>query len=221
MKQVRISEIVESFDFNSVQKVNTDVHILSKYPEGLFLLDENANVLDKNADSYPSGTIKAYGFKAGDGNYYAVDAEAIPDRKFWGGYNKPIDSLESFTNASDAKEDYAGESNTTKIIEALAGYNDGYTIGAPAAEACRARSLYGKQGFLPSLGQLYDFWQHKAEVDSLATKFSLDAFPTDYAHWTSTQLSIIISWLLDWSNGSLIDYGRYVQRRVRAFFALD
>lgn len=35
MKQVRISETVENFDFNSVQKVNTDVHILSKYPEGL------------------------------------------------------------------------------------------------------------------------------------------------------------------------------------------
>lgn len=209
-------------DFSTVIKVSDDTYITpaSPYPsEGVFLLDENANVLDKNAESYPVGTIKAYGFKAGDGNYYAVDAEAIPDRQYWGGNNKLIDSLESFTDVNKASEDYAGESNTTKIIEALADYDDGYTTGAPAAEACRAKSFAGRQGFLPALGQLYDFWQHKSEVDSLATKFSLDAFPKNY-HWTSTQYSAIISWSLYWGNGGRNGNYRHFQRRFRAFFAL-
>ena len=204
-------------------KVADDTYITPAPPypsEGVFLLDENANVLDKNAESYPVGTIKAYGFKAGDGNYYAVDAEVIPDLQYWGGYNKLIDSLESFTDINKASEDYAGESNTTKIIEALADYDDGYTTGAPAAEACRAKSFNGKRGFLPALGQLYDFWQHKSEVDSLATKFSLDVFQTDYYYWTSTQYSAVTSWVLSWYYSDRSISYRYNQRRVRAFFAL-
>lgn len=210
-------------DFDTLIKVADDTYITPAPPypsEGVFLLDENANVLDKDAESYPAGTIKAYGFKAGDGNYYAVDAEAIPDTQYWGGYNKLIDSIESFTNANNAREDYAGESNTTKIIEALKDYNDGYTTGAPAAEACRARTFNGKQGFLPALGQLSDFRSHKSEVDSLATKFSLDAFQTDYYYWTSTQYSAVGSWGMSLLNGHRGNNDRLNQRRVRAFFAL-
>lgn len=224
MKNIRIEqEYTGEGDFDTLIKVADDTYITPAPPypsEGVFLLDENANVLDKDAESYPVGTIKAYGFKAGDGNYYAVDAEAIQDIQYWGGYNKLIDSLESFTNITNACEDYKGESNTDEIIKALAGYNDGYATGAPAAEACRTRQFNGKQGFLPSLGQFYDFWQHKAEVDSLASKFSLDVFSIDYYHWTSTQNSTGISWVLNWSYGNRDIDSRGNQWRVRAFFAL-
>ena len=210
-------------DYNLVEKINEDinVYVQSPYPsEGVFLLDENANVLDKNAESYPAGTIKAYGFKAGDGNYYAVDAQAIQDRQFWGGYNKLIESLPQITSISEAEKDYNGEHNTTEIIKALKDYNDGYATGAPAAEACRARAFNGKQGFLPALGQFYDFYGHKSEVDQLQAKFSLDAFPTDTYYWTSTQYSADYSWFLYWTNGGWFYDPRYYQWQVRAFFAL-
>ena len=224
MKNLQINESpIGAQEYRLTEKVSKNIYIYQRDPyvrqEGVFLLDENANVLDKEAESYPAGTIKAYGFKAGDGNYYTVDAEAIPDIQYWGGYGKLIDSLESFTNSTNALKDYKGESNTDKIIKALADYNDGYTTGAPAAEACRAKSFNGKRGFLPSLGQFYDFWQHKAEVDSLATKFSLDAFPT-VSHWTSTQYSAFYSWDLGWNSGNQGSYYRSARRRVRAFFAL-
>ena len=225
MKNLQINESpIGAQEYRLTEKVSKNIYIYQRDPyvrqEGVFLLDENANVLDKEAESYPAGTIKAYGFKAGDGNYYTVDAEAIPDIQYWGGYGKLIDSLESFTNSTNALKDYKGESNTDKIIKALADYNDGYTTGAPAAEACRAKSFNGKRGFLPSLGQFYDFWQHKAEVDSLASKFSLDAFPIDYYHWTSTQYSATGSWRIRWTDGNRFTYYRNTQRRVRAFFAL-
>ena len=202
---------------------NTYITPAPPYPsEGIFLLDENANVLDKNAESYPVGTIKAYGFKAGDGNYYAVDAEAILDLKYWGGYNKLINNILTTDDEKEARLDYAGDSNTTEIITQLKDYNDGYATGAPAAEACRARTFNGKQGFLPALGQFNDFCSHKSEIDSLATKFSLDVFQTDYHHWTSTQiLSVYIySGQLLWSNGGLGGGLRDERKRVRAFFAL-
>lgn len=205
-------------------KVADDTYITPAPPypsEGVFLLDENAKVLDKDAESYPTGTIKAYGFKAGDGNYYAVDAQAIPDLQYWGGCNKPINNILTTDDEEEAKLDYAGDSNTTEIITQLKDYNDGYATGAPAAEACRARIFNGKPGFLPAFGQLWDFHNHKSEVDSLATKFSLDVFQTDYHYWTSTQnLSIYIhSWQLRYGYGGSSGF-RDVRRRVRAFFAL-
>ena len=183
-------------------------------------MDENAHVLDKDAESYPTGTIKAYGFKAGDGNYYAVDAVAIPDLLMWGGYNKLIESLPSIIYWQDAAEDYNGEHNTTEIIKALDGYNDGYATGAPVAETCQARIFNGKQGFLPAFGQFNDFRIHRPEVDILAAKFSLDAFETEFYYWTSTQRAKNLSWRLNWE-GSTEGYStRNSQYTVRAFFAL-
>ena len=224
MKYLQINEQpLGQQDYNLVEKVNEDINVYAKSPypsEGVFLLDKNANVLGKDVDSYPAGTIKAYGFKAGDGNYYAVDAEAIPDRQYWGGYGKFIDSLPAIPLKSEAEEDYNGEHNTDEIIKALADYNDGYTTGAPAAEVCRARQFNGRKGFLPTLGQFNDFFSHKSEVDSLATKFSLDAFPTDSDHWTSTLYSEYDSWVLHWSGGYISYDNRNYQMRVRAFFAL-
>lgn len=209
-------------DFQTLIKVADDTYITPAYPsEGVFLLDENANVLDKNAESYPAGTIKAYGFKAGDGNYYAVDAEAIPDSLMWGGYGKFIESLPNIGSYLDASRDYNGEHNTEEIIKALKDYNDNYTIGAPAAEACQARIFNGKQGFLPAFGQLNDFRTHKSEVDTLAAKFSLDIFQTRlYSYWTSTNNSIYTSWRLSWKNDSEGYSNRNAQYVVRAFFAL-
>lgn len=213
--------IPEGGDFQTLTKVADDTYITPAYPsEGIFLLDENANVLDKNAESYPIGTIKAYGFKAGDGNYYAVDAEAIPDLLMWGGYGKLIESLPRIGSYPEAVIDYNGEHNTEEIIKALKDYNDNYTIGAPAAEACRARTFNGRQGFLPALGQFYNFKTHKPEIDILAAKFSLDVFRTNSYYWTSTQYSRNTSWRLDW-RGDLYGYtGRNTQCIVRAFFAL-
>ena len=224
MKNIRIEqEWTGGGDFSMVTKVMDDTYITPAPPypsEGIFLLDENANVLDKSAESYPAGTIKAYGFKANDGNYYAVDANAIPDLQYWGGYRKLIESLPEITSTSEAAKDYDGEHNTDEIIKALKDYNDGYTTGAPAAEACRARTFNGKQGFLPALGQFCDFYGHKTEVDQLATKFSLDVFPTDYCHWSSTQHSANRSWYLYWGDGVRNFNTRSSQWRVRAFFAL-
>ena len=201
-------------------KVADNTYITPAYPsEGVFLLDENANVLDKNAESYPVGTIKAYGFKAGDGNYYAVDAEEIPDLLMWGGYRKFIGSLPDSEGYLAASRDYNGEHNTTEIIKALDGYNDGYATGAPAAEACQARIFNGRQGFLPAFGQLNDFCTHRSEVDALTAKFSLDIFKTK-SYWTSTQHSIYTSWRLNWNSSSDGYSNRNAQYIVRAFFAL-
>lgn len=223
MKNIRIEqEYTGGGDFQTVTKVMDDTYIspASPYPsEGVFLLDENANVLDKNAESYPAGTIKAYGFKAGDGNYYAVDAEAIPDSLMWGGYGKLIESLPAIGRET-AKKDYNGEHNTTEIIKALDGYNDGYTIGAPAAEACRAKMLNGKQGFLPALGQFSDFLAYESEVNTLATKFFLDIFQMGFYYWTSNQFSAIKSWGLLLRFDMSDSIFRRNQYKVRAFFAL-
>lgn len=177
-------------------------------------------MLDKDAESYPAGTIKAYEFKAGDDNYYAVDAEHTSGEQYWGGYNKLIESLPSTTDKTEALKDYNGKYNTDEIIKALDEYTDMYdTTGAPASEACRARTFNGKQGFLPAAGQFYDFSTHKFEIDTLVAKFFLDNF-VETDHWTSTQLANTVSWVLRWPSSSLSYSGRSTRHKVRAFFAL-
>ena len=205
-----------------VTKVVDDTYITPAPPypsEGVFLLDENANVLNKNAEFYPAGTIKAYGFKAGDGNYYAVDVKAIPDELMWGGYKKLIESLPEI-DSTGILRDYNGEHNTDEIIKALTDYNDGYSTGAPAAEACRARTFNGKQGFLPAFGQFKDFGFYKSEVNTLAAKSSLDVFETSNKYWTSTQYANDYSWSLNWRTNTATNSSRVAKNIVRAFFAL-
>lgn len=170
-------------EFPLVDKATDDIYIYkgNPYPTdgSLFLLDTNANVLDKNADSYPDGTIEAYGFQAGDGNYYAVRAKTVVNNPI--GDN--IESLSPITSLSEARKDYAGEKNTDKIIDELG------TLSNNAAGVCRQCTLNGKPGFLPSLGQFYDFLEHFSEIESLITKFSLHKFVVASNHWTSTLAS--------------------------------
>ena len=228
MKQITIqTEVPSKMSYDQVVDVNSDIHILSKDPYAqydgeVFLLDENANILDKNADSYPSGTIKAFGFKAGDGNYYAVDVEPDGDAwYYWGGYGKLVNNVLISGILTEAQEDYAGESNTLEIINQLKDYNDGLTTGAPAAEACRTRFLNGKPGFLPALGQLRDFYNHNNEVSLLISKFSLESLILFIEGWSSTQYSQSYSWYRDSRvQGGANRESRISQRNVLTFFAL-
>lgn len=205
--------------YNLIEKVQRDINIInSPYPTdgSLFLLDENANVLDKNVDSYPEGTIKAYGFQAEDGKYYAVDAQAIGTLPF-GGYGKDIINI----NYAGKRNDYAGEHNTTEIIAQLTGHQSHGVTGAPAAEACRARTFNGKQGFLPALGQIVDFINnHSQEVNQLQLKFSLDTFgESNDNYWSSTTTGRTNSYYISWGTG-YSTYTRFSALNVRAFFAL-
>lgn len=133
----------------------------------------------------------------------------------WGGYGTTISDIVTTSDQTTAKADYAGSTNTDKIIAQLG------TGNAPAAEYCRGVTFkHGKTGYLGSLGEWYLAYQNKAAIDTCMTKISGTALDTSNYHWTSTQYSGNGSWVLSWSDGNVDNTYKATDYRVRAFAAL-
>lgn len=116
--------------------------------------------------------------------------------------------------------DMDGIGNTPKIIEYLAGTNDGYVDGAPAAEACAAFTFpNGKKGYLPALGEWNGAYNNKTAVVSAMTLIGGTAISSNY-YWSSTQFTSNYSWYLYWGYGNLNNLTKYNTYYVRAFAAL-
>lgn len=210
MKNLSIQSQVVSTDYNSVQKVNNDVHILEHLPDGLYLLDANANILDKNADSYPEGTIKAFGYiKNFPSNLrLAMDVTSVGPAT-WGD-TILIPDIATTTTSYIAQEDREGEHNTDQILN-----QEGYSF--PIAEACRLRTFNGKSGYLPSAGELrYGIFLLREELNSLITKFNLE--PLDSTLWVSTQYNDKRAWSVSWETGQVANLPRSSSLTSRAFF---
>ena len=137
----------------------------------------------------------------------------------WGGYGTKVGSITTITSESEAIQDYDGEAQTTTIINALKGTNDGYVDGAPAAEYCRAYTFpNGKKGYLGAAGEWQAALDNKAAIESALAKCGGESM--SYYYWTSTQYSSNSSWYLGWDleylNLNLKDDDSY----VRAFAPL-
>lgn len=135
----------------------------------------------------------------------------------WGGYKKQLTSIPAINSKDNALLDFDGAGNTPKIIAELAGYNDAYETGAPAAEAC-ANFVFpnGKNGYLPAIGEWNLAYVNKTAIDDAMTKCGGIAIKSGY-YWSSTQCSADISWYLGWSNGSIFNSTKFGSRYVRAF----
>lgn len=135
----------------------------------------------------------------------------------WGGNGIVINDIVTTTNANTAKMDYDGKGNTDKIIAQLGAGN------APAANYCKnTDGLFpdGRQGYLGSLGEWQEAYNNKSEVDACMSLIGGAAIATDSTHWTSTQYSLSMAWLLRWRDGFVDDYGKFRTFRVRAFLSL-
>ena len=137
----------------------------------------------------------------------------------WGGYGTKVSGITTATSETSAQADYDGEAQTTVIISALDGTNDGYCDGAPAAEYCRAYTFPdGSTGYLGAAGE----WQAALDnKDDIATALSTcGGTSLSYYYWTSTQYSSNYSWGMDW-DGEYLSLDRKGSRNyVRAFAAI-
>lgn len=136
----------------------------------------------------------------------------------WGGYGTTISGITTVSNTGTAKVDYAGESNTTKIIDQLGSGN------APAAEYCRGRSctvngttLYG---YLGATGEWWTAYNNKSSINSALSKIGGTAMDTNYYYWASTQYGSYSAWILSWSRGVVDTYYKSKDNYVRAFYPL-
>lgn len=75
-----------------------------------------------------------------------------------------------------------------------------------AANYCRNYTFKnGKQGYQPALGELYEAYQNKSEVDAcmslIGGKPLYDGSISNYRKWSSTQYDSNSAWNLDWDDG--------------------
>ena len=80
-----------------------------------------------------------------------------------------------------------------------------------AANYCRNYTFpHGKKGYLPALGELYEAYQNKTEVDAcmklIGGKALYDRTINNYLKWSSTQYSAFDAWTLAWDYGTISYY---------------
>lgn len=122
----------------------------------------------------------------------------------WGGYDILINGCATITLDVTAKTDYQGRKNTDAIIAQL-GASTQY-----AAIYCRNYTFKnGKKGYLPALGELYEAYLNKSEVDAcmslIGGKALYDSSISNYVKWSSTQYDKYDAWELDWNDGNVLN----------------
>ena len=203
----------QSFTANQASRSVTMTYLEIK--RGIFILDTDGNLV-KRADWNTGNNSKAVGVAVlSDNCKFVISTTENSSNIQWGGYGTTISNIVTTTDAATAKKDYLGSGNTDKIIAQLGSGN------APAADYCRGVTFkHGKKGYLGSLGEWQEAYNNKAEIDACMSLIGGTAINTSYYHWTSTQYSSSGSWVLAWSDGSVDNYTKNYNYRVRAFAAL-
>ena len=198
----------------------------------VFAKDAGVYIQHVNGSLYTEAEWTAGGYANSDANGVAILSETVPSFVIakedassstlrWGGYDKTVPDIVTSTSSATALLDYDGAGNTPKIIEYLAGTNDGYVDGAPAAEACAAFTFpNGKTGYLPALGEWQGAYNNKTAVVSAMTLIGGTAIKTSDYYWSSTQSNSNLSWTLGWIGGNLGYIAKYFNLYVRAFTSL-
>ena len=200
------------------QQTRTVTVTYATITNGVYICD-NTGALTAVGSWNTSNNSSAIGVAVvSDNCSFIIEKTASYSGKAWGSDGTTISGITTTTDSTAAKTDYAGESNTTKIINQLGSGN------APAADYCRSRSctvngttLYG---YLGALGEWQTAYNNKSSIDSALSKIGGTAMSTDHYHWTSTQNSSNDAWVLDWSNGDVDYYTKNFNHYGRAFYPL-
>lgn len=191
------------------------VAMVYKYiPVGIYIYDTDGN-FTKADDWNTANNGKVVGVSVCTENSAFVIAHTCNDEeKSWSGEDAIISGNVTATDVVTAKKDYAGESNTDKIIAQLG------TGNAPAAEYCRNYTFKnGKKGYLWSMGEAHDACNNKAAIDAAMSKIGGTAITEDLAYWTSTQYSDHLAWFVLWRNGHSNGFRKQGGYRVRVVCA--
>ena len=191
----RVSGYATPVELSYTSGVGTSraVEMAYKYiPVGIYIYDTDGNFT--NADDWNTANNgKAVGVSVRTENSAFVIAPTDnSEKKQWGGFGTNISGIVTSRDSTTAKKDYAGETNTDKIIAQLGKGN------APAAEYCRSITFKnGKKGYLWSLGEAQDAYDNKEAIDAAMRKIGGTAITTNSYLWTSTQSSSDFAWSLN------------------------
>ena len=185
---------------------------------GVYICDNTGNLTTVGSWN-TSNNSSAIGVAViSDNCSFVIEKTVSYSYKQWGGSGSTVSGIVTTTNESTALTDYAGESNTTKIINKLGSY-------AEAANYCRGRSctvngttLYG---YLGALGEWQTAYNNRSSIDNALSKIGGTAISINTFHWTSTQESADFAWYLKWDTDNVNSYDKDVAYYARAFYQLQ
>ena len=171
-----------------------DVTISYKHiPLGIYIYDTDGNFTKANKwNTVNNG--KAVGVSVCTENSQFIIGDNYGRYIFKDIYGAPS-GVVTTTNVTTAKKDYAGKSNTDKIIAE-------FGKDAEAATFCRNCTFKnGKTGYLWSLGEMVDAMNNKQEIDAAIEKIGGTSLSetNDSSYWTSTLYNKSYGWTGYWS----------------------
>ena len=181
---------------------------------GIYIFDTDGNFT--TADRWDTtNNSKAVGVLVSTENSkFVISPTGDNVTRKWGDVSKTISGIVTTSNSATAKKDYAGKTNTDKIIAQLG------TNNAPAAEYCRNYTFKnGNKGYLWSLGEALDAYNNKSAIN-LAMKKIGGASLIDDWHHTSTQYDKNSAWEFNWSYGDTDYYSKTYEFSIRVVCAL-
>ena len=205
--------------FTANQATRSVTMTYAEIKRGIFILDTDGNLV-KRSDWNTGNNSRAVGVAVlSDNCKFVISPSENPSNIAWGEYGLEVTGILTTRDAAIAKTDYAGSSNTDKIIAQL-GSGTAYN-NCPAATYCKGISFKnGERGYLGSLGEWQEAYNNKAEIDACMSLIGGTAIYTSAYHWTSTQYSGANAWMLNWSDGRVPNSSKSHSHRVRAFAAL-
>ena len=193
--------------------------IVTYIANGIYICD-NTGALTAVESWNTSNNSSAIGVAVVSDNcaFVIEKTESYSSNKAWGVKGAEISGIVTTTNSSTAKTDYAGESNTTKIIDQLGSGN------ASAFDYCRSRSYTVNgttlQGYLGALGEWQTAYNNRSSIDKALRTIDGAYIKNDDYHWTSTQYSSDKAWILNWARGTIYNSTKTYGYYVRAFYPL-
>ena len=199
-------------------KTRTVTVTYAKLANGIYICDTSGKLTAVGSWNTSNNSSAIGVAVVSDNCSFVIEKTVSYSNKAWGGYGTTISGIATTSNAATAKTDYAGETNTTKIINQLGSGN------APAANYCRGRSCTVNgttlRGYLGALGEWQTAYNNKSSIDSALSKIGGTAMSTDQYHWTSTQYSSDRAWVLHWDTSLVYDSYKSGSLYARAFYPI-
>lgn len=195
------------------------------YAPGVYIQHINGDLYttaDWSAKDFTNDEANGVAVVSAKCNFIIAKTDVSQPSLCWGGYGKTLEDIVTATSNSSALLDYDGEGNTSKIIQQLNGYDDGTSLGAPAAEYCKAYIFpNGKKGYLPSIGEWKTAYNNRTAIDSAISLIGGAAINTNSYYSSSTQCDSAYNWGIYWSGGYLNQNTKKSTYYVRAFTTLE
>ena len=207
-----ISEYATPVSQSYTAGVSTSRNVIityTKLPLGVYIYDTDGHfILPANWDS--ANNSKAVGVYVGTENSKFVIAPTHNSSgNAWGDTGLAISGIVTSEGVTEAQKDYAGESNTNKIITQLGIYT------APAANYCRNYTFKnGNKGYLWAGGEAMDAIANYNAIHEAMEKIGGQSMA--YGYWTSTQVNANKAWKCDVNNSKIYQDYKYNEIPVRA-----